>query len=127
MIGAKVFQLQMADCRIDARSQFFISANGGVLLPKAGVSAILVNTPKGKDMVERFGKNLVCLESQVQKVANGNRQLNAPSRHSPVRDDIIAAYDQNGYEGIEKMFRKQLGLQYHVRKLKAYIKTLIKY
>lgn len=83
-----------------------------------GVSAILVNTPEGGKLLERFGQTLYLKETTPDRVAKWNKQLCGPSNHSDLRQEIVAQYEKSGYAGVEKLFRNKLGLRYNVKKLK---------
>lgn len=96
-----------------------LQENGGALKERNGVSAILVNSPKGKQLLEEFGAGLRLAESSPEKVTKWNSQLSKAAEHSALRNKLIGAWNQNGYKGIEKVFRKKLGIRYPVRLLKT--------
>lgn len=101
--------------------------NGGNLRVQQGVSAILVNNEQGRRMLERFGQDLECHISDEEKVSRWNRQLKTPSTYSKIREELVEIYQKDGYRGIEKKFRKGLGLRYFIRLAKHTIYAMWNY
>lgn len=102
----------------------YLLENGGVFCPEEGISAILVNTPKGDLLIERFGQKLQCEKSSVERIKENNKQLSAPSVCSNIRQSIIETYDEKGYCGVERLFRKTLGIRFWVRLVKRKLKEI---
>lgn len=98
-----------------------LSANGGPCDIRKGISLILVNTKKGEYLLNQFGRCLILTDSSPEAVSKWNHQLYAPSQHSAVRDMILRQYDTEGYTGIEKLFRKKLGIRWYIRKAKGLV------
>lgn len=84
---------------------------GGPLDEKQGVSCILVSSEKGKTLLERTGKGLLCLPSTLEKAARQNAQLNHPSPQNPDRDTVLSLYREQGYAGVERWFQRRLGMK----------------
>ncbi|MDM8125538.1 Coenzyme F420 hydrogenase/dehydrogenase, beta subunit C-terminal domain [Mediterraneibacter glycyrrhizinilyticus] len=82
-----------------------------------GVSCILVNSPKGQQLLERFGKDLLLFPSEISKVSKWNRQLKEPSKPGKQRDYILQLYEMEGWAAVEKAFEQQRGLKYKLKKL----------
>ena len=99
-----------------------LTENGGKLSVKAGISVLLVNTPQGEELLDRYGDKLVLVSSELERAARQNRQLHSPSQHTALRKEYEACYAKDGYYGIEKLFRKKLGIRYYVRYVKSKIK-----
>lgn len=93
----------------------YMCENGGVLSSVDGVSCILVNTEQGKNMLEKFSKDLRCERSEFTKVSKWNRQLKHASSYSDKRRRVMEAYEKMGYKGVEKVFRNNLGVKYFVK------------
>ena len=101
-----------------------LKENGGPYDVSCGISGILVNSQKGKLLLQQFGHGLICSPSSPDRMARWNRQLHSPSVCSEKRKEITEAYRQHGYHGIEALFRRQLGLRWYVRKVKQLLRDL---
>ena len=78
---------------------------------REGVSLLLVNTEKGQQFFDRHSSSLYLLESSFEKAARHNPQLYEPSRFSRTRGEVLEAYRQKGYGGVERYYlRKYRGL-----------------
>ena len=95
-----------------------LKENGGEIDTLKGVSCILVNTEKGRELLECCGEELQTEASRPEKVIKWNRQLRFPSKHTDIRRQLIETYRIRGYSGIESVFRRNLGIRYFVRKLR---------
>ena len=85
-----------------------------------GISCVLVNTEKGKKLLEKSEK-IVKRSSSVELVSRHNGQLNRPSKYPADRDEILELYRTKGYRAVEKKFRKDLGSKRYYYKLKSSI------
>lgn len=103
-----------------------ISGKSALFSIKEGISLILVNTDKGNKLLKKSGGGLIVAPISVEYAAKWNSQLQAPSKYSSVRNELIKQYDKYGYSGVEKLFRKQLGITYWVRLVKQTIRPWIK-
>lgn len=104
----------------------YLTANGGKLDSRKGISCVLINTAAGFCLIDEFGKNLNLLESSFEKVAAGNDQLNHPSSKPDYRNTILSIYKKGNYEAVEKWFDKLLGTEKYKIVLKDGIKRYIK-
>lgn len=84
-----------------------------------GVSAILVNTTEGAQLLSEYGQALSLTETLPECVARWNKQLSSPSKHTGLRQEIAEQYEKNGYAGVERLFRKRMGIRFHLKKLKS--------
>lgn len=96
----------------------YTKEQGGELSVADGVSCILVNTLQGEKLVDLYTTGLKCKKSELAKVMKWNHQLMSPSKHTEKRKQIIEIYEKKGYKGVEKLFRKDLGIKYYVRTLR---------
>lgn len=96
----------------------YTKEQGGEFSVTDGVSCILVNTLQGEKLLDLYTTGLKCEKSEFAKVAKWNRQLMSPSKHTEKRKQILIAYEEQGYTGIEKIFRKNLGIKYYIRILR---------
>lgn len=101
----------------------YLQENGGAFSLQKGVSAILVNTRKGQELLDQFGSDLHLSETDLDRIIRWNRQLNQPSIHSEKRADLADRYTRFGYKGIEAKWRKELGLRYFTRAFKFLLKS----
>ena len=72
-------------------------------------SCLMVNTPKGKAFLERYGQMLYRSPSKATHIAEANQQLNAPSKRPMDRENLLNLYREKGYNGIEKSFLCESG------------------
>lgn len=84
-----------------------------------GVSALLINTLKGKGIFEQLKENIDIERSTIEKVANKNGNLKYSSKRSTVRDK---AYEQVNFLKFEKGMKENLNFK--VKKLDK-IKSII--
>lgn len=74
---------------------------------KKGVSCTLVNTDRGKKILSDFSKNILLLDSELEKVKRHNKQLIKPSELSEERNIILNLYNRNGYEAVNSYYLKK--------------------
>lgn len=67
-----------------------------------GVSVALVNTDKGKKIVESLSGNLIQTETKLQEAVDANGNLKAPCEMPDKRKVIYAEISQYGYKAVEK-------------------------
>ena len=79
-----------------------LKSNGGPLDEKKGVSAVLVNSRKGKELMEDIDANIV--RADVRNIIQGNSQLRHPVPKNDLYELIIKKYRDYGYKNIEKYF-----------------------
>lgn len=94
--------------------------------PEKGISCILVNTNQGKEFIEKYAKNLHIKNTKFAIIAMDNEQLKNPSKPSADRNALLEAYKNEGYTAIEEDFRKAVGNQYYISKLKSKIPAGLK-
>lgn len=100
----------------------YMAHQGGSFNTSEGISCLMVNTDYGKELVKEFGELLELKESQYARVAKWNKQLCKPSECTQKRKQLIQIYRLKGWSGIEKQFRKDLGVRYYVRKIRNWVK-----
>lgn len=92
--------------------------NGGAINEVNGVSCVIINTENGKKYFDKFKKGLCYFQSDFEKVARGNAQLNHPSLMNSERNSILDLFKNSGYGAVENRFRKIEGYRLYVTKLK---------
>ncbi len=70
-------------------------------------SCILVNTEKGRALLDKYSDGLQTVASQQDWVIEGNKQLSEPSHMTSDREIIIDNYKNIGYKALENLFRKK--------------------
>lgn len=87
-----------------------LKVNGGTIDERLGVSCILINNDQGDKLVEKYGKELFLKQSQYEKAAKHNNQLNQPSIFDEqTRQKLLDAYQKGGYRAVEKQYKNILG------------------
>lgn len=72
-----------------------------------GVSAVLINTPKGQKLWENLQEVVVSQEVPVAQIIENNGQLKAPTKRSPYRDSIYKLLNNEGYEAVAMSYRNK--------------------
>ncbi|MBU5487425.1 Coenzyme F420 hydrogenase/dehydrogenase, beta subunit C-terminal domain [Clostridium sp. MSJ-8] len=72
-----------------------------------GISCALVNTEKGKKLFEGMGKWICLDKSSYEKISRGNGQLKKPSDESKIRNYILNMYVTEGYEKLDKWYKRK--------------------
>lgn len=100
--------------------------NGGNLDTKKGVSIVLVNTEKGKKLLDCIKGELTFNSIDLHKVSKYNQNL------SGIRDDknesvnIKEIYEYAGYAELDKAYKRELGIRYYKMCLASAIPQNIK-
>lgn len=93
-----------------------IANNSNYNLEK-GISSIIVNSNKGKEILNNTQLNLELIETEFSKIAKKNKQLNAPSKIPDNRTKILSQYVKNNYAGLNNYFYKNYKKQLVVHKI----------
>jgi len=72
-----------------------------------GVSCILVNNDKGKNLIDKYGENIKSFESNFEKVSKHNAQLTRASKVTDSREYILEQYKTKGYKSVNKYYWKK--------------------
>lgn len=83
-------------------------------------SCVLVNTDKGRRLLDLYAKEISLYASRLEWVAEENHQLQHPMAIPKGRAELLSRYEQDGYEGIESAFIQSRGgsLRYHLQLLR---------
>lgn len=84
-----------------------------------GVSALLVNTQKGVDLVSEL--NLDIINTNFNNILNHNSNLVHPTPMNKDRDSVFKLYRESGIEAVVDNFYRKLGFKYYY----YYIKNMI--
>lgn len=69
-----------------------------------GVSAILVNTQKGRNLMEKSRDSIRLYSSELKKVTRHNQQLLHAVKKGKHRSIILKRFREEGYRGVERYF-----------------------
>lgn len=94
---------------------------------KSGISCLIVNTEHGKKLIEEYKDDLRLIESNFEKSAKENGQLNRASfLNVEKRNEILNLYRKIGYKGVDDSFRKIRILNTAKNLVPAWLKNEIK-
>lgn len=79
----------------------------GKLNENYGISCVMENSTKGKEIISLSNNSIDYYESNFEKVAKHNKQLNKPTVLSMERERVLNNYLNNGYSGIERYYNKK--------------------
>lgn len=103
-----------------------LAENGGSLSIKNGISCVLVNSEKGKNILMKYGKKLQLYSSDFEKAARKNKQLNSPMHlDRGMREKIIRDYT-SGYSTVERSYFKNMGLRKYIYTLYYKLKQVMR-
>ena len=88
-----------------------------------GVSLILVNTAKGKELFTQISTRIDCIEAKQEAFMQPN--LIHPTKEHPKRDYFEKMYAKKGFEYIYKKYRKQTKIETLLNYIKAIVSFLI--
>lgn len=78
-----------------------------ILDNEKGISCVLVNTEKGKNLFEKYSLQFERIPSSFEKIDAHNDQLHEPSKKPEKRDVVFALYRDGGYEAVEKYYQEK--------------------
>ena len=81
-----------------------LSANGGVLQMKKGISCVMVNTEQGRALLKALASHARLVESRLDAISQENSHLYAPATKGVNRDKILKRYQKGGYPAVERWF-----------------------
>lgn len=95
-----------------------------------GISLVLINSNKGLSSFNKIKENIIFEEVNINKLRKYNHPLRQPSIKNELRERYLEVYKNNGYEGLEKLFRQNLGkkLYYYILRnhTPKFIKNILK-
>lgn len=104
--------------------EYILKAKPRMVL-RRGISCILVNTPKGKNMVSALQERMILHEVELNSVAAHNGNLRNASARGRNRDWFLTTCREKGYEAIEDAYRKNVGNKMLLYRLKNYLKSYL--
>lgn len=90
-----------------------------------GISLVLINSKRGKDILEKLENNVIIHQVNIHKLQKYNNPLNE------IKEQInytiyLKEFEKFGYEGIERLYREKLGKRYYYNILKNHTPNFIK-
>lgn len=110
---------------VQDQSPELLEQNGGTMSTHHGISCMIVNTEKGRTILEKYGSNIEKTAVNFSKLTVVNTQLRQPAAHTKVREELLHTYKNNGYAGISKKFNRWRKISSYKRKLKSIIKYVL--
>ena len=93
---------------IDRHNPELLMANGGMFDKQKGISCILVNTTKGKEMLDHCAPLINKAEVPIENITDKNTQLKHPTTFTEMRAKVLKAYQEKGYSEVDKLFTAYL-------------------
>lgn len=98
-----------------------LKKNGGIFDENLGVSCIIINSDRGQALLEQYGQGIALVPSTFEQVSRWNKQLNAPSKHTGIRQQVLDSYKKKGYKGVERTYLKVRGWKYPLKVLRNHL------
>lgn len=91
------------------------------------ISAVMINTDIGKEMLEKVKNNLIYYEVDYERIVKHNPRLNSQRVCAPKEYRIlIGEYENRGYGGIEQYFQKISDYTKYAMRIKGYMPVRVK-
>lgn len=84
---------------------------------RPSVSSLLVHTPRGRELMSRFGKSIRTIQADAAVIQASHGNLRKPSRYSDLRKTFHDKLRTSGYEGVERYFKIRDASMYLPKKL----------
>ena len=91
---------------------------------KRGVSLILLNTEKGKVMLEYIKENMYTEDATIDMAKERNKNLSAPTSRPEIRSQVYNIVAEKGIDGVLKLMQKNP--KYYVAIVKSYVPVKVK-
>ncbi len=88
-----------------------------------GISCVLVNTEKGAQLLSECEGALKTAPTAPEQIARHNAQLREPQKPHACRAEYAEAYAREGYVGVERVFKKELGIKYYLYRLEELLRS----
>ena len=89
-----------------------------------GVSVVIINTEKGKKLIEKISNNFILKECNIDYVKKHNNNLVKPTERLDIRDKIFIDLDKYGFKYIANKYCTPKNK--NILKIKSYIPLKIK-
>ena len=91
-----------------------------------GISCVLVNSDKGKKVIDAVSDELYMFSSTFERAAAYNGQLKSPSPRNAERDRVMEIYKRDGFEAVDTYYIKKYRKERLFYKVKSMIPRSIK-
>lgn len=102
-----------------------VGNKSGEFSVESGISCLLVNTNRGKELINKYGKNIRRIKVNFSKIAVRNSQLNHPVELTPMRSKLLKVYKNEGYGGIDKIYKQCKNKEEAYKRLKSIAKIIL--
>lgn len=92
---------------------------------KNGISGVIFNSEKSINFFENIYIDIDLKKSCIKKLSKNNAQLKYPSNPEK-REEILREYIDNGWDGVENLFNKKIGIMRFSSQIKYLIPNYIK-
>ena len=93
---------------------------------KSGVSAIIINTEKGKNVFDSITDSLVYKDCKLEEILSGNPSLKNSAKKSNKRDEFLNDLDSNSVSNLVDKYVPKVSLSRKVlNKIKSVVKKLL--
>lgn len=93
----------------------------------ASISAVMINTSAGRELMKMGKKNLIYQQVDYEKIVKHNPRLSNQVTCKPGAYEILKAeYADKGYEGIEQFFQKNTNYMKYLMRINQYVPLCIK-
>ncbi len=90
---------------------------------KKGVSAIIINTEKGKSIFDSISNNLTYKDCNIDEIVSGNPSLKYSSKSPINREIFFIDIENDNFELLTKKYKRKISF---IQKVKNKIKSIIK-
>lgn len=86
----------------------------------SSISAIMVNTLKGKKLFQQIQPNLIACPVSYEQIKRNNAQLRSPVQVDPsLRNRIWSMYTQDGYDGLVRIHKDMTDIRRYASRIAA--------
>lgn len=71
------------------------------------VSALLLNTEKGRTLFNAIRENLYCIQTDIENITRHNGCLVRPSEKPKERDEILKCWQEKGFQELDSEYKKR--------------------
>lgn len=82
-----------------------------------GISCLIVNNTHGNELIDKFGNDLLLLDSNVQKIVKHNHQLSHPSIPKGNRKKVYNLLENNYYCELSSYYKKRYFIKNIIKKV----------
>ena len=104
--------------------EFFVD---NLLSEETSVSAVMINTDKGRVFFQNISDNVICKSADYEKVSSYNPQLKTPFYcDQKIHRDLFDDYKENGYKALARFYKKHSDYRKYSLRISCYIPAELK-